>query len=141
MQCKVAPPAKTYQPCVVLYRIANFYILLQVLELPDDHVMPVGLPNMYTQIKITNRQSGDPVGGPEEQGEICVRSPQNFVGYLHCPDNKTVGYTLTKLKLNSNVHPVQFSISCLTPKGSSEPATWASTTATASSTLWRGSIT
>ena len=25
------------------------------IDLPDDHVMPVGLPNMYSQIKIINR--------------------------------------------------------------------------------------
>ena len=52
-------------------------------DIPDDHVMPVGLPNMYTQVKVINRLSGQPVKGPDEQGEICVKSPQNFVGYLN----------------------------------------------------------
>ena len=27
-------------------------------DLPDDHVLPVGLPNMFSQIKIINRQTG-----------------------------------------------------------------------------------
>jgi hypothetical protein len=26
----------------------------KLVEMPDDHVMPVGLPNMYTQVWITN---------------------------------------------------------------------------------------
>jgi len=52
------------------------------LELPDDHVMPVGLPNMYTHVKIRSRQSDENVEGPDEQGEICVKSPQCFTGYL-----------------------------------------------------------
>ena len=56
-----------------------------VLELPDDHVMPVGLPNMYSQIKIINRQTGQPVNGHDEQGEICIKSPQLFIGYLNQP--------------------------------------------------------
>ena len=34
------------------------------LELPDDHVMPVGLPNMYTHVKIRSRQSDENVEGP-----------------------------------------------------------------------------
>ncbi len=37
-----------------------------------------------------NRQSGEPVGGAEEQGEICVKSAQNFSGYLHYPNNAKV---------------------------------------------------
>ncbi len=53
------------------------------METVDDHVIPVGLPNMYTQIKIVNRQSNAAVEGPDEQGEICVKSPQNFIGYLN----------------------------------------------------------
>ena len=40
------------------------------LELPDDHVMPVGLPNMYTHIKIRSRQSEENVEGP---GKSCRR--------------------------------------------------------------------
>ena len=27
--------------------------------------------------------SGQAVGGPDEQGEICVKSPQCFIGYLN----------------------------------------------------------
>lgn len=36
----------------------------------------------FLQIKIISRQTGLPVGGPDEQGEICVKSPQCFLGYL-----------------------------------------------------------
>lgn len=61
----------------------------KALETPNDHVMPVGLPNMYTQIKIISRQSNENVGGPDEQGEICIKSPQTFIGYLN-EDNKHV---------------------------------------------------
>ena len=60
----------------------------KVLETPDDHIMPVGLPNMFTQIKIVSRQSGDPVEGPDYQGEICVKSPQTFIGYLGENNNR-----------------------------------------------------
>jgi len=56
------------------------------VELPDDHVMPVGLPNMYSQIKVINRQTGQQVNGHDEQGEICVKSPQLFIGYLNHPE-------------------------------------------------------
>ena len=30
----------------------------KLVDSSDDHIMPVGLPNMYTQIKIVNRQTG-----------------------------------------------------------------------------------
>ena len=60
-----------------------------MLDIPDDHVMPVGMPNMYTQIKIINRQSNEAVGEANEQGEICVKSAQCFLGYLG-EDNKRV---------------------------------------------------
>ena len=40
-------------------------------------------PFIYSQIKVKNRLSGDAVSGPEEQGEICIKSPQNFLGYLN----------------------------------------------------------
>ena len=36
----------------------NSVTAAKLADLPDDHVMPVGLPNMYTQIKIVNRQTG-----------------------------------------------------------------------------------
>ena len=36
------------------------------MEVPDDHVIPVGLPNMYTHVKIRCRQSDENVGGPGE---------------------------------------------------------------------------
>ena len=55
---------------------------MKPIDLPDDHIMPVGLPNMYTQIKIINRQTSDLVQGPDEHGEICIKSPQCFQGYL-----------------------------------------------------------
>ena len=57
-------------------------------DLPDDHIMPVGLPNMYTQVKIVNRLTDEPVQGPDEQGEICIKSPQCFKGYLNENDAK-----------------------------------------------------
>lgn len=59
---------------------------LKPIDLPDDHVMPVGLPTMYSQIKIISRQTSEPVQGPDEQGEICVKSPQVFKGYLESPE-------------------------------------------------------
>eukprot|EP00094_Tigriopus_californicus_P002372 TCALIF_02290-PA protein Name:"Similar to 4cl2 Probable 4-coumarate--CoA ligase 2 (Dictyostelium discoideum)" AED:0.08 eAED:0.08 QI:10/0.81/0.83/0.91/0.90/0.83/12/272/929 len=65
----------------------NSVTTAKALETPNDHVMPVGLPNMYTQIKIISRQSNENVGGHDEQGEICIKSPQTFVGYLN-EDNK-----------------------------------------------------
>ena len=43
-------------------------------------------PFIYSQIKVKNRLSGDAVSGPEEQGEICIKSPQNFLGYLNAPN-------------------------------------------------------
>jgi len=51
-------------------------------EVPDDHLMPVGLPNMWTSFKVVDRQSGLPVGGPDLHGELCVKSPQVMLGYL-----------------------------------------------------------
>merc|ERR1712212_760798 len=62
-----------------------------MVDSSDDHVMPVGLPNMYTMIKIVSRQTGQAVNGPDEQGEICVKSPQCFIGYLKQPEkNKSI---------------------------------------------------
>jgi len=58
------------------------------IDLPDDHVMPVGLPNMYSQIKIINRITSEAVEGPDEQGEICVKSPQCFKGYLNANNSQ-----------------------------------------------------
>ena len=62
---------------------------IKAIDLPDDHVMPVGLPNMYTQVKIINRQTGENVQGPDEQGEICIKSPQCFKGYLNTDHSAT----------------------------------------------------
>ena len=36
----------------------NSVTAAKLVDVSDDHNMPVGLPNMYTQIKITNRQTG-----------------------------------------------------------------------------------
>ncbi|XP_040580808.1 probable 4-coumarate--CoA ligase 1 isoform X2 [Lepeophtheirus salmonis] len=52
-------------------------------DVPDDHIIPMGLPNMYSMIKIISRQDGNPVDGPDQQGEICVKSPQCMLGYLN----------------------------------------------------------
>ena len=43
---------------------------------------------MYTQVKIVNRLTDEPVQGPDEQGEICIKSPQCFKGYLNENDAK-----------------------------------------------------
>ena len=66
-------------------------------DVPDDHVMPVGWPNMFTLIKITNRQSNEPVAGPDEQGEIWIKSSQVFVGYLHDRNKNKHVSTLLKI--------------------------------------------
>jgi len=62
---------------------------LKAIDLPDDHVMPVGWTNMYSQIKIINRQTETNVEGPDENGEICIKSPQCFKGYLNTDHKKT----------------------------------------------------
>ena len=36
----------------------NSVTAAKMADSSDDHVMSVGLPNMYTQIKIVNRQTG-----------------------------------------------------------------------------------
>lgn len=36
----------------------NSVTAAKMVDSSDDHVMPVGLPNMYTMIKIVNRQTG-----------------------------------------------------------------------------------
>ena len=51
------------------------------VEVPDDHLMPLGLPNMWTSFKVVDRLSGQPVCGPDTQGELCVKTPQLFLGY------------------------------------------------------------
>ena len=71
---------------------------VKVLDLPDDHVMAVGLPNMYTMVKIINRQTNELVASPEEQGEICIKSPQNFIGYLGNTKNDKVKMMDIKLE-------------------------------------------
>jgi len=49
---------------------------------PDDHLMPLGLPNMWTSFKIIDRITGQPVSGPDLQGEICIKTCQMSPGYL-----------------------------------------------------------
>jgi len=49
---------------------------------PDDHLMPLGLPNMWTSFKVIDRITGQPVTGPDLQGEICIKTCQLFPGYL-----------------------------------------------------------
>merc|ERR1719228_982136 len=51
-------------------------------KVPDDHIMPVGLPNMWTSFKVVDRQTGQPVSGPDLQGELCVKTCQLLPGYL-----------------------------------------------------------
>jgi len=51
------------------------------VKLPDDHLMPLGLPNMWTSFKVVDRLSGQPVCGPDTQGELCVRTPQLLLSY------------------------------------------------------------
>lgn len=54
---------------------------------PDDHVMPVGLPNMWTSFKIIDRVTESPVSGPDLQGEICIKTCQMSPGYLDTNDD------------------------------------------------------
>ena len=35
--------------------------------MPDDHLMPVGFPNMFTVFKVVDRVTGGPVSGPDMQ--------------------------------------------------------------------------
>ena len=42
------------------------YEVIQV-DVADDHLMPVGLPNMWSVFKIIDRVSGQPVTGPDLQ--------------------------------------------------------------------------
>ena len=51
-------------------------------SVPDDHLMPVGLPNMWTSFKIIDRITSSPVAGPDLQGELCVKTCQLSPGYL-----------------------------------------------------------
>lgn len=81
----------------------NSVTAAKVLEIPDDHVIPIGLPNMYTQIKIRNRQTNEPVGGPDEQGEICIKSPQNFTGYFNYRNSNRVKLKKTR-KVMYEIH-------------------------------------
>ena len=37
------------------------------VEMPDDHLMPVGFPNMFTLFKVVDRVTGGPVSGPDMQ--------------------------------------------------------------------------
>jgi len=52
------------------------------VRVPDDHLMPVGFPNMWTSFKVVDRQSGQPVTGPDMQGELCVKTCQLLPSYL-----------------------------------------------------------
>ena len=56
-------------------------------SVPDDHLMPVGLPNMWTSFKIIDRITASPVAGPDMQGELCVKTPQLSSGYLGHPQS------------------------------------------------------
>ena len=48
--------------------MSNFYYFFCFeVDVPDDHLMPVGLPNMWSVFKIIDRVSGDPVSGPDSQ--------------------------------------------------------------------------
>jgi len=51
-------------------------------KVPDDHLMPLGFPNMWTSFKVVDRQTGQPVSGPDSQGELCVKTCQLLPGYL-----------------------------------------------------------
>jgi acyl-coenzyme A synthetase/AMP-(fatty) acid ligase len=51
-------------------------------KVPDDHLMPLGFPNMWTSFKVVDRQTGQPVSGPDLQGELCVKTCQLLPGYL-----------------------------------------------------------
>ena len=55
-------------------------------SVPDDHLMPVGLPNMWTSFKIIDRITASPAG-PDLQGELCVKTAQISCGYLGQPQS------------------------------------------------------
>ena len=61
----------------------------------------------YFSIRVT--YSGQAVNGPDEQGEICVKSPQCFLGYLNQAEkNKEVWYhkyyyIVENFELESNI--------------------------------------
>merc|ERR1719369_1760013 len=59
-------------------------------KVPDDHLMPVGLPNMWTSFKVIDRQTSQPVSGPDLQGELCVKTCQLLPGYLGQEETKIV---------------------------------------------------
>ena len=37
------------------------------VEVTDDHLMPLGFPNMWTVFKVVDRVTGEPVAGPDIQ--------------------------------------------------------------------------
>ncbi len=37
------------------------------VEVADDHLMPLGFPNMWTVFKVVDRVTGEPVAGPDIQ--------------------------------------------------------------------------
>lgn len=59
------------------------------VEVPDDHQLVVGLPNMWTVVKVVDRVSGNPVTGPDVQGELCVKTCQLMCGYRGRQGNAT----------------------------------------------------
>jgi len=64
------------------YTYPRFDKSVGTTKVPDDHLMPVGLPNMWTSFKVVDRQTGKPVSGPDLQGELCVKTSQLLPEYL-----------------------------------------------------------
>ena len=77
--------------CVFKVMYISLYMYNIRMYLIDIHRNICGLDSsklteFNLQIKIISRQTGQPVNGPDEQGEICIKSPQCFIGYLDRQD-------------------------------------------------------
>ncbi|MGU3586774.1 long-chain-fatty-acid--CoA ligase [Rhodococcus sp. C26F] len=81
------------RPLFQVYGLTETHGAITQLDASDhstdgDHVhllRSVGKPYPWVELKIVQPHSTDPVE-TGETGEICVRSPQNTVGYFHRPD-------------------------------------------------------
>ena len=60
----------------------TFSLFCIKVDVADDHMMPVGLPNMWTVFKIIDRVSGNPVAGPDLQVQILnIWQPRIYILY------------------------------------------------------------
>ncbi len=49
------------------------------VEVADDHLMPLGFPNMWTVFKVVDRVTGEPVAGPDIQVTFPLHSTQGQI--------------------------------------------------------------